>query len=357
MLKVDRKKHSAFEDEYAEEALKVLKGMKGTETMPLKDTDKLLTFYQKIEAYGLRDVMGLGSALSDPTEAKLKVFLKNFFLASPETLKKAHAHLKDSKYRGCSSDRFLKHFQDNAYSSMCNHTDKNNIRYNIRILRSLDYRVCPYCGCAYVGGRGDHILGAELDHFINKKDYPFFALCLYNLVPSCKSCNNHKRKGDDECLVSPFEEAADFDSNIKIRLYSRPYVQMVKNEYHESRIEVRVTSDEDSDDYKRYKANVDGFNLQDAYEALESEAVEYVNKMVRYPGTQMKELEHILAMDLGGIDEWRLRVEHGHKLEKELFLDQCAEADEQAKKINSKLYTDLYKTYRRPRHSMDPEQE
>lgn len=356
MLKVDRKKHSVFEDEYAEEALKVLKGMQGTKTMPLKDTDKLLTFYQKIEEYELRDVMRLGRALSNPTEAELRVFLKKFFLASPETLQEAHKHLQDPKYKGCSADPFLEHFQENAYRTMCNHTDKNNIRYNIRLLRSLDYRVCPYCGCAYVGGRGDHILGAELDHFINKKDYPFFALCLYNLVPSCTSCNNHKRDNKKgRRFISPLEEAADFDSNIKIRLNSRPYVQMVNDEYHESKIEVKVS--EGSDDYERYKDNVEGFNLQDAYEALEPEAVEYIEKMVRYPGTQLEELEHILAMDLGGIDEWKLRVEHGHRLEKELFLDQCAEADEQAKKINSKLYTDLYKTYRRPSHSMDPEQE
>ncbi len=38
-------------------------------------------------------------------------------------------------------------------------------------------------------GGANYNLRADFDHFLNKIDYPLFALSLYNLVPSCLNCN------------------------------------------------------------------------------------------------------------------------------------------------------------------------
>ena len=61
---------------------------------------------------------------------------------------------------------------------------------------SLNLHSCAYCEAAYTGAWKDDESQNEnnrgffaLDHFFPKADYPLFALCLYNFVPSCNSCN------------------------------------------------------------------------------------------------------------------------------------------------------------------------
>lgn len=360
MLKVDSRRHKLFEDEYAEAALKVMEGLKFSQTEHEGKLDKvhiLQEFYKRVRNNDLCEVMELGRLEDEESYEALSDFVKRFMLAPPESIHAAHVCLKehisltgnDSLYR---DDSFLKYFQKNAYDTLRAKKDTSGITYNKRILRSLGMKVCPYCGCTNIGRRGDHILGAELDHFVSKSKYPFFALSLYNLVPSCKSCNNHKNEDKGENLLSPLEEKADFDSNIGIRLYSRPYIRVQDNKYHESYMNVKVLADWESDDFERYEENIEAFALRECYDMLEPEAREYVDRMVRYPKTQLKELGHILAMDVDGVAGWRTRIEYRHRLEKDLFLNQCAEAGKQVEKQNSKMYTDLYRTYRRPKDSI-----
>ena len=45
----------------------------------------------------------------------------------------------------------------------------------------------------------------DWDHFYPKTHYPFFAISLYNLVPSCKTCNFLKKNSIENCL-NPHEK-------------------------------------------------------------------------------------------------------------------------------------------------------
>ncbi|WP_462204599.1 HNH endonuclease family protein [Klebsiella pneumoniae] len=80
---------------------------------------------------------------------------------------------------------------------------KEVINYDLFSLKSKNYnayilcsksklRTCPYCNHAYTittykTGRG---FRPSLDHFYDKARYPHLGLSLYNLVPSCSSCNS-----------------------------------------------------------------------------------------------------------------------------------------------------------------------
>jgi hypothetical protein len=58
----------------------------------------------------------------------------------------------------------------------------------------------------------------ELDHFYPKEKYPYLALALYNLVPSCHICNSNlkgSRSVDFDNLINPY--ADDFDDIIIIK--------------------------------------------------------------------------------------------------------------------------------------------
>ncbi len=57
----------------------------------------------------------------------------------------------------------------------------------------LDIRVCPYCNRNFtftVVNENELITRPTLDHFYDKGKYPFLALSLYNLIPSCYTCNS-----------------------------------------------------------------------------------------------------------------------------------------------------------------------
>ena len=69
-------------------------------------------------------------------------------------------------------------------------------RYNAYTLcELLNINVCPYCNKNYIVTISDEdnniFTRPTLDHFLNKATYPFFALSLYNLIPSCHICNSH----------------------------------------------------------------------------------------------------------------------------------------------------------------------
>ena len=77
------------------------------------------------------------------------------------------------------------------------------------LVRLLDIQVCPYCNRQYISvvNKEDGLRGTrpQLDHFFPKSKYPFFAVSLYNLVPTCATCNFLKSDQFKETLKSPYE--------------------------------------------------------------------------------------------------------------------------------------------------------
>lgn len=69
-----------------------------------------------------------------------------------------------------------------------------------QIVRALDIYVCPYCNRNYLeiyncrdkNKKIHSYFKGELDHYYSKSIYPHLALCIFNLIPSCKICNHEK---------------------------------------------------------------------------------------------------------------------------------------------------------------------
>ena len=80
------------------------------------------------------------------------------------------------------------------------------------VWKVTDLRVCPYCNRTYIPfislDDKDKQIRGQLDHFYPKDKYPYLAVSLYNLVPSCPYCNGKTCKESkdpyDEDMVSPF---------------------------------------------------------------------------------------------------------------------------------------------------------
>lgn len=74
-------------------------------------------------------------------------------------------------------------------------------------LQKLNVGVCPYCNRQYITTVSDDEKRTrpQLDHFKNKNDYPFLAISINNLIPSCGVCNLLKHDNDTS-LLYPYEE-------------------------------------------------------------------------------------------------------------------------------------------------------
>lgn len=81
-----------------------------------------------------------------------------------------------------------------------------------QLLEMMNVSVCPYCNRQYITtvAYGNKHVRPQLDHFYNKKDFPYLALSINNLVPSCGVCNliKHDNNPEEEMLY-PYVEGMD----------------------------------------------------------------------------------------------------------------------------------------------------
>lgn len=86
----------------------------------------------------------------------------------------------------------------------------NNEDWNIKVLcEKLQIEVCPYCNRQYIytyekGTQNANT--AEIDHFRPKSKYPYLSCSLYNLIPSCHTCNSIKHDKDVN-IIYPYKES------------------------------------------------------------------------------------------------------------------------------------------------------
>lgn len=122
-------------------------------------------------------------------------WLKQFLLADCETL---------SYWVENQADRlkfsYMKRLYRNRFSkSPNNYVDKEATYNAYTLFKEMNIKVCPYCEHEFLDVvkvcRGLQTKRTiEFDHFYPKGDseYPGLAMCFYNLIPSCKSCNHLK---------------------------------------------------------------------------------------------------------------------------------------------------------------------
>jgi hypothetical protein len=104
---------------------------------------------------------------------------------------------------------FMKKVYLNRFSKgIDKYVDKQRTYNSYTLFRMMDINVCPYCEHEFfeeVVINGQKRRTAEFDHFFPKGDneYPGLAMCFYNLIPSCKPCNQLKMT--NQIAASPYD--------------------------------------------------------------------------------------------------------------------------------------------------------
>lgn len=98
--------------------------------------------------------------------------------------------------------------------------------------RQLEVKVCPYCNRMYTTTLfGANRIRPAFDHFYPRSKYPYLAVSLFNLIPSCSMCNGKKRstaeviykeeEKENISIIYPYDESFDEPRNsISFRVVS-----------------------------------------------------------------------------------------------------------------------------------------
>lgn len=190
----------------------------------------------------------------------------------------------------------------------------------------LKLYTCHYCDIAYINSFDYHDPREgwkkkshfDLDHVIEKSSYPFLALSLFNLVPSCPVCNERLKgvkplaKTDRILkLLSPTSPKYNFDGSVRITLlpldeYKRPFIE------HPEDYELKF----DCHKNKEYDKMVTCFRLNERYDFHKCEALRIKDLKTKYPDANIMTIATMLGYPFDEVKEdiFGLRfIRDGHR--------------------------------------------
>lgn len=152
-------------------------------------------------------------------------------------------------------------------------------KYRSNLLSATKITVCPYCDRQYISYYSGDETTADLDHFWDKKEYPYFALSLFNFIPSCHTCNS-TFKGTKELKIYPYRSGFGTHFDLKSDSEMKPgefFSQVVIGSY-KGRITVKqYVNDNVSDSRKdEIENDISVLKLNDLY----TEHGDYVRELL-----------------------------------------------------------------------------
>ncbi|WP_433863830.1 hypothetical protein [Sphingobacterium thalpophilum] len=161
-----------------------------------------------------------------------------------------------------------------------------------KTLLKINYNTCPYCNRQYINtyvstGSTPGRMRATLDHFYSKSNYPYLALSLYNLIPSCYSCNSSLKldqKFTTATHIHPYSNSFDnivkFSINFKKAKNTKKYIANFYQDPNYLEIGFNFLVDIGTDDYKRASGNISAFQLEHIYNFHKDQVIELLQKFV-----------------------------------------------------------------------------
>lgn len=157
-----------------------------------------------------------------------------------------------------------------------------------KIIHILDITVCPYCNQNHINivyaKDGKIKLWGDLDHFYDKSTYPELAICLYNLIPVCKVCNQLKSSKKRE-ISNPFN--CNVNSNI---MFQTKFDEKLDLDYIQGKSQNFNIIIDESQLSKIDREEIALFDLKNRYKELKRNVQEIIIKSKAYDSLYEKQL-------------------------------------------------------------------
>ncbi|MDD2829893.1 MAG: hypothetical protein PHW18_10000 [Sulfuricurvum sp.] len=209
---------------------------------------------------------------------------RDIFIMTPENIDCNHSLMNIDEQVKC-----IKKFIINKYSKMY-----QNMRsvHGKKLIQSSNLFVCPYCHRSYIGviesQDGSRNITPDLDHFYPKSRYPFLAVTLSNLIPSCLFCNQRSKKNIDFYKSSIYPPQTIFD---KIEFDFDPYTHKIYiNNYADL-----ITN-------TAYKTHLETFLIQEIYASHTEVLSTILEKNQKYRQSKIEDIaEYTIGLSTSDI--------------------------------------------------------
>lgn len=226
--------------------------------------------------------------LKEFIQSNLEVILKS----KPTVLYKKHQEfINHPKFNSLSNKKTRKIFNYKYFS-----TKSDNGGYDAYgLAKKISVRTCLYCNRNYTltvqkgSRRTDKITRPEFDHFFDKDDHPLLALSIYNLIPSCKTCNSSlkgRKKFNLKNNLHPFIDDVVNYYNFKYKPHD---VKSIIGGGSNLEIEIIVNSGVRSLD-KKIEKSKEIFRLEEIFSAHSEELKDLFDIRHRYSQKYFEEL-------------------------------------------------------------------
>ena len=224
----------------------------------------------------------------DITEESIKAFL----LANTNELSKIKKKIDD--FQEDISDESKKYILDRY----------NNFRNSQagKIVEVFGVLTCPYCNQNYINTVYDkngrlHFRG-DLDHYYNKSKYTALAICLYNLIPTCKVCNQIK-SDKEEKIQNPYDTSYTSKIKFKTEFDDQNDLDYLQGKSQNFNIVIDKTDLSEMDNNE-----IELFELEERYNNLKRNAQEIIIKAKAYDIQYRKLLEDKFFIEANDLEKY-----------------------------------------------------
>ena len=182
----------------------------------------------------------------------------------------------------------------------------------------IQVKTCCFCNIHFINeykeNDGTYKNEFTLDHYYDKATYPYLALSLYNLIPSCYTCNSKLKKNEEFKNLAPSSKNFDFENKIKFKLFLD---KDCNNLHIEKKEDIDIPLKEQfSNEYEKY---IKVFKLNERYKAHKDIVYEMIIKAELYPESRLKELQDLTGIPFAQIKKDIFNLSDEEDLSKKPF--------------------------------------
>ncbi|MFA5428078.1 MAG: hypothetical protein WC279_07710 [Sulfurimonas sp.] len=224
--------------------------------------------------------------------------------------------------------------KDNKYIKFIfNYTDLQTNKIKPFFEENFQTRTCYFCNIHFVNeykiDEKNYQNEFTLDHFYDKATYPYLGLSLYNLIPSCYTCNSKLKKNEEFKNLAPSSQKYDFETKVKFKLFLD---DSCKNLHIKSKDDIDIALKENySNQYDKY---IEVFKLNERYKVHKDIVFKMIQNAELYPESRLRELQDLTGLPFQQIkkDIFNL-IDENEDLSKQPFSKLIKDISEELKLI------------------------
>jgi len=160
---------------------------------------------------------------------------------------------------------FKKEFSDELLEKVFRYNSFSSRKVAYQMLQKINARVCPYCNRQYTFTLDNQKVRPQFDHYFPKSIYPYLALSVFNLIPSCPICNQAKSSLDTKHtpILYPYNEEFGYENKFITELAGTNIATFRQG--LSDNFDIRIKIDSHCKQKDRVEKQIKQLHLQDLY--------------------------------------------------------------------------------------------